>query len=481
MRAPFDRCIRLHGLDKHPTLRKQASQYRSHREDDEVEEEQMRHVRTQDARRTSRRMGAVALVIGLCAGVAACGSSTKSSSTTSASSGTASAANASAPVKFTGAPIVVTTMTGVNTTLGSFPQLFAGVTGAARAINANGGINGHQLVVHTCNTNSTPSGELDCANEAISNGSIATVGDFVYTNYAAVESALAKAGIAQVANYDVTPAKTTFPIVMVLGNKAACLDPAFIKLSGAKAGVGVVLGLAGSGAQDSLDRTMGKNLSPGFPIKSSVAFAGTTSDFAPIVARLKNSGANLLILNDSSPTTAAIATTAASLGEHYIWCGDFGGFTGKTVIGLRQNATGFYEVDYFPPPTASAQYPILKTFNAQMQAEQAAGDSAASLAPANYLGNMLNSWLGVQIVKQAVQKIHGPITKASFLAAMNQLQPDLGGLANVDFAKQIGTGNYARIFNPYVTVWYWDPTKQNWVAEPSVHANGLKALGSLKP
>jgi branched-chain amino acid transport system substrate-binding protein len=405
----------------------------------------------------------------LCAAMAACSSSVSSGSTAGATGRAQS---------FTSPPIVVTSMTGVNTPLGSFPQIFAGAMAAANAINAAGGINHHELIVHTCNTNSTPSGEVACAQQAISNGSIATVGDFVYTNEVAVEQMLNKAGIADVAGFTVAPLPNQFPLLNILANKAACFDPAFTKLADATKAVGVVLGLAASQTLNSLNQQMAKGLNNPIPIAPSVAVPGTTTDFTPIVQKIDNTGANLVIANMSIPTSTSLVSTATSLGHRWTYCGDFGTLSAKTLTGLGSAATGMYLVDYFPPPTAAAQYPLLQRFLSEMKAEQNSGNAAASVDSSNYISGMLNAWLGVQIVQQAAEKINGPVTRQSFMTAVSTLTPNLGNIVSVDFAKPAGTGNFGRIFNPYIVLWHWDPSKQNWFLVPGIHTNSLQAVGA---
>ena len=81
----------------------------------------------------------------------------------------ASASNATAPITV----MSIAPVGGV----GLYADVFAGVEGAAKDINASGGINGHKLNVVTCNDNNTPTGATQCADQAVSLHVAAVVGD----------------------------------------------------------------------------------------------------------------------------------------------------------------------------------------------------------------------------------------------------------------------------------------------------------------
>jgi ABC-type branched-subunit amino acid transport system substrate-binding protein len=423
----------------------------------------------------TRRIVIGASLAALCTALPACGGS-------STSSGTASAAAVTHNRQFTGAPIVVSTATGVNTALASYPQIFAGVEGAARAINAFGGINGHELIVHTCNTQSDPNVEVACARQAVSAGSVAEVGDLVYANPDAFERTLNAAGIPDIATDSISPSQltlpTSFPINFDISDKAACFNPVLSQLAGATKVTSAVLGLAASQGLNALNAQMAKNLHTPATLESAIGFAGSTSDFTPVVQRIGNEGAKLIVLNTSIPTTTSLISAAYQLGKRWSWCADFGAMSAAQALQLGAAARGMYLAGFFPPLTATAQYPILNQFLSDMKAEQAAGNASASTQVSNYNEGMLNGWLSVQILEQAAKTIHGAITRKSVLTALNTLEPNLGNLVSVAFARPVGSGKYARVFNPFIYLQRWDLGKQNWYLVPGGRTNALVAVGS---
>ena len=56
------------------------------------------------------------------------------------------------------------------------PEVGAGAQAAAKAINSQGGINGHPIQIITCDIHDTATGEQACAEKAVSDGATAVVG-----------------------------------------------------------------------------------------------------------------------------------------------------------------------------------------------------------------------------------------------------------------------------------------------------------------
>jgi ABC-type branched-subunit amino acid transport system substrate-binding protein len=102
-------------------------------------------------------VGAVALA------AAACSSS--SSSTTASTSGTSGAAGASSGSS--SSAIVVGGMAPLTSQVLTQPEMEAGILAAVDALNAKGGIDGHQVKLNFCDTQYTTSGEISCMDELI--------------------------------------------------------------------------------------------------------------------------------------------------------------------------------------------------------------------------------------------------------------------------------------------------------------------------
>lgn len=115
----------------------------------------------------------------LVGGVAACSSSKSGGSTTSsaAAGGSSAAADASSSAATpTGTPIKIMVTGTLSSPILSYPQQEVGANAAAKAVNAAGGVNGHPIVIETCNDSLDPNKALQCAQKAVDDKVVALVG-----------------------------------------------------------------------------------------------------------------------------------------------------------------------------------------------------------------------------------------------------------------------------------------------------------------
>jgi branched-chain amino acid transport system substrate-binding protein len=390
----------------------------------------------------------------------------------------ASPSSVSSP-KFTGAPIKVATSAPIRTPIDDLPQIFAGVKAAARAINKSGGIHGHEVQVITCNGQGDPNAEVACARNAVAAGVIAMVGELTYANPGGFENALAQGGTADVAPFAFSPPQfsspTTFPIVFANGEFAACASPALLRMAGTSKVAAVVANAVSYEADLGIVEAAARN--QGVKFAGSLQTGQTTADFAPLVAGTASKSAGLVVLALDPSESPPFITASVSAGKTWSYCNVDGNILDSQLVQLGPAVSKYYQGSSFPPLSAAAQYPQFKAFMSDMRAEQAAGDSAASLGAATFNTNGLNAWLGMQVVDQVAKAINGPITHATFLGALKKAKVDLGIVPPIDFARPIGRGPFPRVFNDYVDLQRWDPAKKEFVLVPGVTTHGLAAMG----
>ena len=99
---------------------------------------------------------------------------------------------------FTGAPVTIYVDAPLKTQVTDLSDTVAAVELQAKKLNDAGGLRGHEVVVKTCN-DTDANAELDCVREATSEHALAFVGSTFLFNPQPAQSALAKAGIANVA------------------------------------------------------------------------------------------------------------------------------------------------------------------------------------------------------------------------------------------------------------------------------------------
>jgi ABC-type branched-subunit amino acid transport system substrate-binding protein len=105
--------------------------------------------------------------------MSACGSSNSGSSSTSSTSA-ASATNA--PAAPTGSPLQIGVVYTNNVVAGVGQTILSGAEGAAKYLNASGGIGGHPVAIDACDDHLNPAGDAQCAHQFINNHDLFVTG-----------------------------------------------------------------------------------------------------------------------------------------------------------------------------------------------------------------------------------------------------------------------------------------------------------------
>jgi ABC-type branched-subunit amino acid transport system substrate-binding protein len=119
------------------------------------------------SRRRIRRVQIAAAVGAVALAAAACSSSSSTPGAGGASSGSSSSA------------IVVGGMAPLTSQVLTFPENEAGIAAAVDALNAKGGIDGHQVKLNFCDTQYTTSGEISCMDELIGDKVSALISPYI--------------------------------------------------------------------------------------------------------------------------------------------------------------------------------------------------------------------------------------------------------------------------------------------------------------
>jgi ABC-type branched-subunit amino acid transport system substrate-binding protein len=383
--------------------------------------------------------------------LAACSSGSSSSSAASGGGNASTSSSGKSPVKL----MVILTE---NSDAANQPEAAGGAEAAAKAINAAGGINGHQVVIETCNDQFDPNVAAQCARQAVSDKVVAVAGST--TDYGeSVLPVLADAKIPFIGGEAVTPQETnlspvSFPLTAGI--------PLQIR------GDGIIL--ADMGMKDialgSLDNPQGAvanapittMLKSGTtPNGKAVHYAGnvnlplTASDYAPIASEFHAAGAEGAVLSSSTQANSATIKAVQQLG-YKLRFASFDFVFGTAAIAALGSAGEGMVIDPSLPPTNATNLPGIKEFTTEMAAANSAGISNTSTS--DYDTSSLKAWISVYAVQEASKGITGDLTSSALLNALNSAKTiDLKGLVNWQPAKK-GPAGYARISNPnvYVTV-----------------------------
>ncbi|MFJ3900278.1 ABC transporter substrate-binding protein [Streptomyces sp. NPDC090025] len=120
-------------------------------------------------------------------------------------------------------PVTVMTWAPDQTRATNMPGMPAMAQAYARWVNANGGIDGHQLRILTCNDQNTNAGASACARRAVKEGAVAVVGSYSQFGRAFM-APLEAAGIPYIGGYGISDDEFSSPLSYpVNGGQAALL------------------------------------------------------------------------------------------------------------------------------------------------------------------------------------------------------------------------------------------------------------------
>lgn len=385
-------------------------------------------------RHRSKKSAIVAGTAVLALLAAGCGSkSTDASSGSSVGSGT----------------INISMIVPTGTSLSNFPQVVAGAKAAIRAVNAAGGVNGKMLALDYCNEDNDINDAAECTRNAVASSDIATIG--LYSNYADQAILPALGDLPDLAPEAISPAEvscaTCYPI-----------DATPVATLGAEGPLGAMNGIT-SAAMVSYDipasQTAVAQLTPGFTashitIKDDIAVPTTTSDWAPIAQRFKDSGAQAFIPVLPEQQTIAFLEALQQAGSTPRILATDGQIQVGDLATLGSYANGALVVAAFPPASAATTIPGVKQWLTELKAEQNSGDSAASASMAD--GNSMRAWLAVHIIAEVAKTIHGSVDRASFTTALKAAHNInlLGILPNWTPSAPGTVSSLSHLNNPYV-------------------------------
>ena len=304
----------------------------------------------------------------------------------SSSPGTATTTSGAAAHKFTGAPIKLGMITDAGTVV-NFSDEIVTAKAAVRALDAKGGINGHQVLFQWCNEALDPNTAVACARQMVSDHVMAMVGDYVVTADAEVGTILRDAGIANVAANTLGPLEDDPNSYLLDGGQTYynAAQAVALKEVGAKR-VGQLLLDAPTTLPYKLfyQRAFA---SLGIKLVNTTLVPQVTADLSPEAADLMGSSPDALNTNASPPADYAVFQDMAQLGfkGSFVVSGDL--LTEAEIDQLGPLASQLVFASPFPPVGATADFPGLIQFKADMAAEKAAATLACPPST-----NSINRW-----------------------------------------------------------------------------------------
>lgn len=151
----------------------------------------------------------------------------------------------------------------------------------------------------------------------------------------------------------------------------------------------------------------------------------TTSDFTPFAARLKSSGAKVVIAALAPALLAGVEAAANQIGYNPTWLTNWGAEESSVIKTIGPAITRTYAIDFLPP--------IETTNTSEMQAYKSAIGSAD-------LDNEFaeQGWNEAAVLVQAVSSLaaaHRSVTPAALQAAMLKVSGTIGTMTNFSYTS----------------------------------------------
>ena len=348
---------------------------------------------------------------------------------------------------------VYSTTASTNSVGEDFGGIFGGSEAAARAINKVGIPHhpGLKLQVVACNTHENPNDIAACASTFASDGVVAVDGSI--STVATPTTNLAADGIPNVAINPLNAADfastSSYPLgaTSTLGNAAAGIG---LVKAGAKK-VWVLTASTPAAAIIPKFVQLGVQSVGGTFVGSyGVPLTGVT-DFTPAVTAAEQAGAQGVVFVVPESYAVSFMKTAKELGQHFTY-GVSQNYGSPQQDALVSKLAANHEVEYgaFPPVSLTSQFPTLKTFQSNMQAEYKSGDKNA--APSEVTSFAVQSWVGMHVIADIIAASSSPtITASTINTALNGGQSlSLHGLGpNWDPTNKV-TALLPRISWPYI-------------------------------
>lgn len=324
-----------------------------------------------------------------------------------------------------------------------YPQIAAGAKAAVRALNAAGGVDGHQVTMEACDTKGSPNGALVCAHQAVRDRVLAVVSPLELTG--SYMSVLQSARIPAIGPYAVAQTLTNPLSFPLYGGSATNLagSVALLAERGARSVSIVANASAGLSALAPLLAPVTKHF-PGLKI-SLDPIAATTVDLAPVVAQANHSDGIVLATNNAA-TAVSFLNAQRQSGTARTIASSTTQITPALLARAGSLLDGMYVASAFLPATYTSN-PAVTRFVAAMNAQ----DKAAAKDDFS-----ANAYAAVRLFAEVAKGAKGDkkLTTASLLAGLRSGTTfDPGLTAPVQFARSSADApNLPRLFNPKVVI-----------------------------
>jgi branched-chain amino acid transport system substrate-binding protein len=341
--------------------------------------------------------------------------------------------------------IVVGGMAPISSQVISQPEVKAGIAAAIAALNAQGGLNGHQVKLDFCDTQYTSAGEINCMDQMISAKVSAVISPEIIANQSGAPYELAqKAHLASIGTQGLSPAEFTSPVVFPLasGNPGWAYGAIATLVSHGARRIGILSDTEGASEAGKELATQALKLAGLTPVNAVSADPTSDPTFTSAAAKAVAGNIDGLFLWDAPNYVPAAVRAVRAAGYTGPISSVSAIFPPQNIKALGTLANGVY-VDGSVAEQSDISNPAVASFLADMKKyePQAAVDEESESA-----------WAAMQLYVKVI-KGSTNFTSSHVLSLLQNLATPINiGLAGPFVVKGAPRelAGYPRIFNPDV-------------------------------
>ncbi len=351
-------------------------------------------------------------------------------------------------------PLTVMTWAPDSTKATNMPGMPAMAEAYGRWINEQGGINGHELRVLTCNEGNSAAGAAACAREAVREGAVAVVGSYSQHGRAFM-AILEAANIPYIGGYGLSDEEFTSHLSYpVNGGQIALLAGNGMQLADSCERVSLVR--PDTVAGDALPPLLNSGLAQGSHQRAiDIPAADDAGEYAAVAHRSRSRAGE-----EGGCVTAALGERTAHFFDSFRRLPSDGrqvrvssvlGSVDQLLVDRTGGASGPFEGAYITgwyPDAGDPRWDPMK----QVIQQHAFGDNRIDPADAG----VQTTWIAYTVLRKAVEALGDEdVTAGRVVLALDRgLRVDTGGLTpdlRWRYEDMLGTPGYPRIVNPEVT------------------------------
>lgn len=323
---------------------------------------------------------------------------------------------------------------------------------AIRGVNERGGIDGRPLELVYCNDKNDPNTAAACAREMVTENVVAMVRSIAIAGGDQVSAILGEAGIPDVGRAALAPAEFSASNAYLLDGSVLSAYAGVLQYFADNGGESVFLTTTESASATTTISNLEKIARELDLEVAGISIIGAnTADYAPLAAKIKDSGAGGAVLAFPQQPLLQTIKAADQNGMSVQWLLNGGGFTEEDLESLPAAQTAKFMVGTGTVPLSAAETDeVAAQMRDDIEAQFEAGDADAD--PKKLFTNSLLAWEAVFVLAALMPDMETIDASAVRAALEDGKDLDTGISAPWTPTRPGPTDDFSRVSHPFVHI-----------------------------